>query len=323
MFKSFMDDAIKRAEGFASNVASGIANAPQNLVNSAVNTGINVATGFANKQLGKINSKIDQGIRDVNSLINQSPINLNGLFQSSSFNGGGEFLANFIKDNCLDQFENNDPMKFFNSQMTGGFNPDINGRILCFLVPPPFLNLEVDEQYLNYVRKLSVFSAVDFSPPVIQAQVDRVSARTGGIAFVSQIEPSEQTTATFLDNSDLDIYNFHRIWIDYMHELVLGYIDVSPVYLDLSSPNYGGLDYAGSLFFVKYDASMNDILYVGKATGVFPQMVPNKEILGQRSANDLSVINITYYCGWFEENSEVNSSIRQELEETVISFYGG
>jgi hypothetical protein len=213
-------------------------------------------------------------------------------------------------------------MKFFNSQSVGGFNPDINGRILAFLVPPPFLNISVDEQYNAYVRKLSVFSAIDFSPPIIQASVDRVSARTGGIAFVNQVEPSEQCSVTYVDNSDLDIYNFHRIWINYMHELLLGYIEVSPEYLDDSNSNYSALDYAGSIFFVKYDVSMNEILYVGKALGVFPQMVPNKEILGNRNANDLSVINITYYTGWYEENSESSAAIRQELEDTIISFYG-
>ena len=246
---------------------------------------------------------------------------------ASSFNGMSE-LDSFLKANVIEgggSFDDNGPMQFFNKQLALDFNPDINGFSLCFFIPPPFLGLDetsqLDQKYIDFIRLLVVFSAMDFTPPVRQVQLEKASARTGGIAYATEVEPSDQCSVSYVDNTDLDIFNFHSCWIDYMHDLMLGYIEVPAEYLSPGAGNYGALDYAGSIYIVRYDFSMKNILYVGKCTGVYPTSLPNKEIIGQRSSNELSVIPITYSTGWYEETFQASHPIISELHSDVISKY--
>lgn len=221
--------------------------------------------------------------------------------------------------------ENTPEMMYFNSQLTGRFNPDINGHTLCFMVPPPFLALQdlakYDEEYVKLFRKLTIFSSVDFSPPQRQVQSEKFSARTGGVSYATEVDVSTQCSVSYLDNSDLDIFNFHSIWLEFIHEILLGYIEPPEIYLTEDDPMYGALDYAGSIFIIKYEPSMQNILYVGKMTGVYPQSLPNKEIIGQRASNELTLIPITYICSWFEETLSKSHPIWIELEEKLQEFF--
>ena len=245
---------------------------------------------------------------------------------ATSFTGSAN-LNRFINENIIEGggiLKENHPMQYFNRQLAQDFNPDINGYSLCFMIPPPFLSLKnagaYQDSYVDLFRKLTVFSSVQFSPPTRQVQTEKLSARTGGVPYATEIEPSEQCSVSYIDNTDLDIFNFHCAWLDAINDLLLGYIKPAGIYL--SGTEYGGLDYAGSLFVVRYDTSMQNILYVGKVTGIYPQSLPNKEIVGQRSSNEISTIPITYFAGWYEETTNLNHPIWKELESTVISYYG-
>lgn len=236
-------------------------------------------------------------------------------------------LRNFVEDICIKGgvLNNNKPMQYFNRQLLYKFNPDISGFSLCFMIPPPFLGLKdvgkYDSQYVDAFQKLTVFAAVDFSPPTRQISTEKLSARTGGVPYATEVEPSEQCTVSYIDNTDFDIFNFHSVWFDYIHDLTLGYIEVPSIYLAPGNENYGGLDYAASLYVVRYDFSMQNIVYVGKVTGIYPQGLPNKEIIGQRSTNDVTVIPFTYFAGWYDETLDDQHPIWGELETHVISFY--
>jgi len=237
-------------------------------------------------------------------------------------------LQSFLYELCCKggtTLENNPAMMYFNSQLTGKFNPDINGYSLCFMVPPPFLALQnigkYNKAYIESFRKLTVFSSMDFTVPQRQVQSEKFSARTGGVSYATEIDVSTQGSVSYIDNIDLDIFNFHSLWIDFMHELLLGYIEVPSVYLDAKSDMYGALDYAASMFVIKYSPTMQRILYLGKMTGVYPQTLPNKEIIGQRSSNELSIIPITYVCSWFEETLDKHHPIWIELEEKLTEFF--
>ena len=246
-----------------------------------------------------------------------------------SFAGGAGKLVNIVEDICVKgggTLVGNKAIQYFNRQLLHNFNPDINGYSLCFMLPPPFLGLDLDgkydSEYAELFRKLTVFASVDFSPPTRQISTQKLSARTGGVPYATQVEPTEQCTVSYIDNSDLDIFNYHAVWLEYIHDLTLGYVDVPDIYIDPDNPNYGGLDYAGSLYMVRYDVSMQNIIYVGKVTGVYPQGLPNKEIIGQRSTNEVTVIPFTYFAGWYDETLDSSHPIWNELETYVLSFYG-
>jgi hypothetical protein len=247
--------------------------------------------------------------------------------KSTSF-GGGINLNSFIYDICLTGggvLKDRSEMVYFNSQLLKDFNPEISSYSLCFMVPPPFLALEqsgkYDQSYIDNFKKLTLFSSIDFNPPQRQIQSEKFSARSGGIPYATEMDISQQASVSYLDNTDLDIFNFHSVWFEFVHELLLGYIPVPDIYLQPDSLSYGALDYAGSLFVIKYDMSMNEIKYFGKATGIYPSTLPNKEILGQRNSNELVVLPITYSCAWFDETLHHNHPIWAELEDLLSEYF--
>jgi hypothetical protein len=245
-----------------------------------------------------------------------------------SFNGSLD-LNKFIHEICItggNTFNDNPEMIYFNTQLLQEFNPELSGFSFCFMVPPPFIALQnspgkYDFEYIKSFRKLTLFSSIDFNPPQRQIQSEKFSARGGGIPYATEMDISQQASVSYLDNTDLDIFNFHLTWFEFVHEMLLGYIKVPDIYLDPNLPTYGGLDYAGSLFILKYDMAMQEIKYIGKATGIFPSTLPNKEIIGQRTTTELVVLPITYTCAWFDETLHHNHPIWKELENKIIEYF--
>ncbi len=242
--------------------------------------------------------------------------------------GGSIDLNKFIHNICVTgggTLQDVPEMIYFNHQLTQEFNPDINGYSLCFMVPPPFLSLRAsgnyDQEFIDTFKKLTLFSSVDFNPPQRQIQSEKFSARTGGIPYATEMDISPQCSISYIDNSNLDIFNFHNIWFDFMHEMLLGYIKAHPDYLNPDNPMYGGLDYAGSMFVMKYEPSMQRIKYLGKATGIYPQTLPNKEVLGIRSTNEITIIPLTYSCAWYEETLDNTHPIWVEFNNKVADYF--
>jgi len=259
--------------------------------------------------------------------------NSNGLARSASF-------ANHNVTQFVDSIYSNNvtaDMKYFNQQLFKDYNPDINGYTLVFMVPPDFVFLQgqnnklTDEQqrYIVDFRQLVTFAATDFTPPQRQIQSETISSRAGGTPYATEVSPSEQCSITFIENNDLDIFNFHLIWVNYIKDLLEGIIEVYDeiqgsgagedylTYNDGRNELYGALDYAASAFVVKYDPTMKLIKYVGKATGIYPQAIPSKELIGQRTANELTTLPFTYFCAYYEESTQKESVIYEELNDAI------
>lgn len=215
--------------------------------------------------------------------------------------------------------------KWYNEHFFNCFNPDITGYVICFMVTPPFLGLKNDNatnQYVKKFRKLITFAATQFTPPRTTLHNEKTSARTGGIPYATEVAPTNSCNVTYIDNYDLDIYNFHSIWIEYVHALLEGYIEPPAVYYTNDNDSqYGGLDYAGSLFFVKYDPSFHHIKYVGKATGIFPESLPSQAILGQRTTNEVTTLPFTYTCAFYNETVNPHHAIWIDLENKLYSAF--
>lgn len=215
------------------------------------------------------------------------------------------------------------PIPYINKQLFRNFNPDITGFTLCLFISPPFEGIiNKDSTYIENVQKLFAFAVNDFTPPQRQIESERVDSRTGGIPFATELIPTQQCSVTFNDNMELDIFNYHNNWVTYMHELVDGFIEPpAKYYADIFSPDFGCLDYAGSFFFVKYEPNFKDIKFVGKATGVFPQSLPNKEALGTKTQNDIILLPFTYNCAYYEETLDDTHIIWKELETLITTQY--
>lgn len=245
-------------------------------------------------------------------------------------------------------------MTYFNDQLFKYFYPDINGYVLIFMVPPQFdllttyMNHE-NIEFMSDFMKLVVFTATDFTPPQVQVSSEAVISRVGAVPYATEVHPSEQCSITFIDNQNLDVYRFHYTWVEFMKELVEGIIPVwgpsdgqthrfhgksyasnelpGEDYMKYESNNqalndlYGALDYAASAYIVKYDPTMKHMQFVGKATGIFPQSLPSKELIGQRTANEITTLPFTYFCAYYEEAMDSHHIIWKELENFLKLYY--
>lgn len=226
------------------------------------------------------------------------------------------------------EIDNRNVLKYFNNQLFKNFQPDINGYSLIFFVPPPFTCLSpIDLDKMKGIQKFMTFAAIDFSPPTIEVTSSNVAARVGGMPFATEVGTTNQLSITYLDNKDLSIYSFHSGWIDYMKGMLDGLIpDCEPdSFPDDLLPNddgfiNSGLDYAGACYIVKYSPSMQQIKYIGKCTGIYPQSISAKEIIGQRSTNELTTVPIVYSCVYYEETLQSNHPIFGELKKLISVF---
>lgn len=247
-------------------------------------------------------------------------------------------------------------LKFFYDTMYRRYNPDINGYTFMFMVPPPLSGLRVNQKFdnkavfgehnekeyignpavekqLNAISKFVTFAAVDFTPPQEQLNSERVSSRSGAIPFATEFTTSEQVSVTYIDDSELSIYKFHQVWIHYIWDIVEGKIAPHPDYLNADNITfnksqgggiYGGIDYAASIYIVKYKPNLKDITYVGKCIGLFPQALPSKELIGQRTGNELTTLPFSYFCAAYRgyvTSEGVGSWILDELNTLVFPTF--
>jgi hypothetical protein len=260
-------------------------------------------------------------------------------------------LENLLQTDLLDIIipSDNKLLRFFNQMLLYNYSPDINGYTLLFMVPPDlsglsfnqtdprtgdfnynsdsdsFIKMDGVRSSLNEVSKFVTFSAVDFTMPQEQLNVEKISSRSGAIPYATEFTTSEQLSVTYIDDSDLTIYKFHQIWMHYIWDVLEGKIRPSDAYLNSEKEydtvntapsgnyqggNYHGIDYAASFYVVKYKPDMNRITYIGKCIGVFPQSLPSKELVGQRTTNELTTLPFSYLCAAYraEVVSEINIS---------------
>ena len=214
-------------------------------------------------------------------------------------------------------------IKYFYQQQYRDFAPDINGYTLVFFVPPDLsgyrlmptgtkLYAQNPDSFMGTVGKIMTFAAVDFTPPQSQVRTENVSTRSGSIPVASEVSESETCSITFIDNNHLDIYMFHHIWVEYIREILEGTIEPANGYYSSEDDDdtkafyekdiYGAIDYAASFYIVKYRPDMKTVTYVSKCVGVFPQSLPNKELIGSRATNEIVTLPFTYSCSGFRES---------------------
>ena len=250
-------------------------------------------------------------------------------------------------------------LRFFNQMLLYNYNPDINGYTLLFMVPPDLSGLATHQTdptavggargyefssktytsldpstlltSLNSVARFATFAAVDFSPPQEQLNTEKISSRSGGIPYATEYTTSEQMSVTYIDDTDLTIYKFHQIWIHYIWDVLEGKLKPSNEYLEprFDLHEYGregglyrGIDYAGAFYVVKYKPDLRKITYIGKCIGVFPQALPSKELIGQRTSNELTTIPFNYFCAAYRaevvSEIELKTAIQQHPEKYWI-----
>ncbi|MEM4385632.1 MAG: hypothetical protein QXD03_03700 [Candidatus Anstonellales archaeon] len=235
-----------------------------------------------------------------------------------------------LSDIVSKTLQNSPVLRYFYTMLYNkNFQPDINGYSLIYLIPPHLSGIEdiVTDDVITDISRMSIFLAVDFTPPDTSIEFDSVNGSILSIPFATEHRVNNQCTVSYVDSSNLSIYGFHLKWMEYIRAVTLGMVEPSEEYLDDDSAI---LDYVGSIYCIKFKPSAindfrNSITFVSKTYGVFPISLPEKEIVGSRNTNELSIINITYACADHRRYTwgSQNMFIMKEFLDDIESTFGG
>lgn len=243
----------------------------------------------------------------------------------------------------------NDVINNYYKHLYSSFNPDITGFTLVFVLPPDLSGLAANSSFQSMVSannnlsvdelayfvshdatsKLLTYAAAEHTPPQTQVTHAQISPRTGGVPYATDVSNSENCSITFVDNINCTIYLYHLAWVEYIRAISNGgfynngsWEPLAPggKYLDPSQVNFGTLDYATSIYAVKYKPDMKTITYIGKSIGCIPSALPSKELIGVRTTNDLALLPFDYTVGAYREYvglHDTNAWLYSELEELI------
>jgi hypothetical protein len=243
----------------------------------------------------------------------------------------------------------NGPLHYFYQQMynipRGGIrfeSPDISGYTLMFMQPPHLSGYGLSEHYggeLGDICKFLCFAGVDFTPPNTQVSASELPSRSGSINFGTEVSISGQLTISYLDNQNSAVFSFHKLWVNYIEDILRGKnsktgANIAPhsEYYDEWGTRFGQIDYMTSAYVIRFKPSMTsttaEINYIGKATGIFPLNIPDKEEIGRRDSPEMIMVPITYSCTFYRQRSpfqdphlEQHEYLYKEFSDLVASVY--
>jgi len=208
------------------------------------------------------------------------------------------------------------------------FMPDISGYSLIFMQHPNLSgwNKKDNSLDMSITSKMFAFLALDFTPPQTQVIATSLPVRAGSMSYATEVNMSGQLTITFLDTDEIEVFEYHKVWIAYIEAVTRGKVDPDESYYkDRDNMNFGIVDYMTSAYVVRFKMN-GTILYVGKATGIFPLNLPDKEIIGRRDSNELTILPINYSCVLYRQQvkgdlSRTENWILKEFNEVCLSNY--
>lgn len=200
------------------------------------------------------------------------------------------------------------------------FHPDVNGYNMIFIQPPDFSGWRIGPHAGQksalpvYISELAPLLATAFAPPQTQVTTDNVSAKFGAVPFATSVESTGQLNITYMDNQHLHVFGYHKLWQDYIRDVLQGDVNPNPDYLRMGTvvDDYCEVDYMAAAYTVRFRPSIgfanNDdfyknIVYIGKATGIFPITIPDTEIIGRRDSPQMTIVPISYSCANYRRHS--------------------
>ena len=106
-------------------------------------------------------------------------------------------------------------------------------------------------------------------------------------------------------------------------------------YITPGFPEFGQIDYETSAFIIKFKPVQGtsvpgDIVYIGKATGIFPINSPDKEVIGRRDSPELVTTTYNYPCANYRQwtagtpNTDLDYYLVDEfIKDIQQSWYSG
>ena len=271
---------------------------------------------------------------------------------ASSGDGDNDLMLTRLRDMLWGV---NGPLYYFYNIMYGGeysttsdnditFHPALSGYTLIFMQPPHLSgyienNISLlDTHLLKETVKLICFIAVDFTPPSIQVTASELPSRSGSLPYATEVSGTGQLSISYLDDSFEHNFGFHKVWISYIEDITRGAmvstgapIAPSAEYYTPGGAKFGEIDYATTAYVIKFKPvrSSNfpdDIIYVGKATGIFPINNPDKEVIGRRDGPELITVTYNYPCANYRQwtagvpqGTDNDEYLKKEFLQDILS----
>lgn len=238
------------------------------------------------------------------------------------------------------------------------FHPAINGYTLVFLQAPHLSGYEslgiLTSSHMEEFTKMVCFIAVDFTPPPVQVTASELPSRSGSLPYAAEVSGTGQLSISYLDDANEHCFGYHKLWLSYIEDITRGItvatgqeIEPDPVYYTpdfdqkiggkiekVSLGGFGQIDYMTSAYVLKFkpvEGSVlgEDIIYIGKATGIFPINQPDKEVIGRRDSPELVTLTYNYPCANYRAwsygtpNQDEDEYLKDEYLEDIASKFSG
>ena len=196
------------------------------------------------------------------------------------------------------------------------FSPHVNGFYMIFMIHGPWYSSYMSEsQSYNMSDKstsagLSVGAvpldinspngyfnmlATDIDIPDITEEYISVSSRLRNSFIPNRNYFVSDFSISYIESTNLDVMRYHESWHKYMNLLRRGETSITN---NQNSFQDGGyfieIPYANAVWVAVFRPFTTDIQMLVKLVGVMPVTMPLKQVVGNRSASKMTVLNISY-----------------------------
>jgi len=193
------------------------------------------------------------------------------------------------------------------------FSPHVSGFYMIFMVHGPwyqaYQNLRPgDEHYdlsakstsdvnlpLNPQSRYFSMLATDIDVPDLTEEYTSVSSRLRNSYVPSRSYFVSDFSISYIESQNLDVMRYHEAWHKYMNLLRRGEVTVANERSRSGGQSYFvDIPYSNAVWVAVYRPFTSDIQLLIKLIGVMPVTMPLKQVVGNRSASKMTVLNLSY-----------------------------
>lgn len=156
--------------------------------------------------------------------------------------------------------------------------------------PKRLLTLSNPHSYFNML-------ATDIDVPDITEEYISVSSRIRNSFTPSRSYFVSDFSISYIENINLDVIRYHEAWHKYLNLIHRGEVDLEGSSAECARGSKGyfvEMPYANAVWIAVFKPFTTEIQLLIKLLGVMPVTMPLKQVVGNRSASKMTVLNMTY-----------------------------
>jgi hypothetical protein len=140
--------------------------------------------------------------------------------------------------------------------------------------------------------------ATDIDVPDITQEYTSVSSRIRNSFVPSRNYFVSDFNISYIENVNLEVIRYHEAWMKFMERLKRGEVNMYAGADDCATKNtkdiFLDMPFTNAVWVAVFKPFTTDIQLLIKLMGVMPVNMPLKQIVGNRSASKMTVLNIQY-----------------------------